>query len=70
MKKVLFFLVLFFEISKKRLKLYFDKKIGRNHGISIYKKALISEHQKNYIFRDNICFVKMSVSLLVSLLVN
>ena len=41
------------------------KKIGRNHDISVYKKALISEHRKNYIFRDN-CFVKMSVSLLVS----
>ena len=31
------------------------------------KKALISEHRKNYIFRDNKCFVKMSVSLLVCL---
>ena len=41
------------------------KKIGRNHGISVYKKALIIEHRKNYIFRDNNCFVKMSVSLLV-----
>ena len=37
----------------------------RNHGISVYKKALISEHRKNYIFLDNNCFVKMSVSLLV-----
>ena len=37
------------------------KKIGRKHGISVYKKAL-SEHRKNYIFRDNNCFVKMSVS--------
>ena len=42
------------------------KKIGRNHGISVYKKALISEHRKNYIFRDNNCFAKMSVGLLVS----
>ena len=29
------------------------------------KKALISKHRKNYIFWDNNCFVKMSVSLLV-----
>ena len=33
---------------------------GRNHGISVYKKALKSEHGKNYIFRDNNCLVKMS----------
>ena len=42
------------------------KKIGRNHGISVYKKALISEHRKNDIFRDYNCFVKMSVSLYVT----
>ena len=41
------------------------KKIRRNHGISVYKKAQISEHHKNYIFRDNNCYVKMSVSQLV-----
>ena len=29
------------------------------------QKALISEHRKNYIFRDNKCLVKMSVSLCV-----
>ena len=56
------FLLRFFEISQKRLKLFWSKKIGRNHGISVYKKTLISEHRKNYIFRDNNCFVKMSVS--------
>ena len=28
------------------------KKIGRKHGVLVYKKALISEHRKNYIFRD------------------
>ena len=32
---------------------------------STKKKTLISEHRKNYIFRDNNSFVKMSVSLLV-----
>ena len=31
------------------------------------KKDLISKHRKNYIFRDDNCFVKMSVSQLVSL---
>ena len=60
------FLLLFFEISQQRLKLFLLKKIGRNHGISLYKKALISQHRKNYIFRDNNCFVKMSVSLYVT----
>ena len=66
------FMLFFFKISQKQLKLlYFDKKkkIGRNHSISVYKKFLISEHQKNYIFRDINYFVKMSVSLLVSLLI-
>ena len=42
------------------------KKIGRNYGISLYKKALISEHRKNYIFRDNNCVVKVSVSMYVT----
>ena len=45
------------------------KKIGRNHGISVYKKALKSEHRKNYIFRENNCFVKMSVSTLANMCV-
>ena len=39
----------------------FGYKIRRNHGISVYKKALIREHRKDSIFRDNNCFVKMSV---------
>ena len=39
------------------------KIIGRNQGISVYKKALISKQRKNDIFRDNKCFVKMSVSM-------
>ena len=42
------------------------KKIGQNHGIPVYKKDLVREHRKNYIFRDNNCFVKMSVSLYVT----
>ena len=41
---------------------YFDKKkkIERNHGVVIYKKALKSE-QKNYILRDINYFIKISV---------
>ena len=60
-----FFASFFRNISKTtETTLYFDKKSDRNHGISVYKKVLISEHRKNYIFRDNNCFIKMSVSLL------
>ena len=56
----------FFRNISKTSETILIKKIGRNHGISVYKKALISEHRKNYIFRDNNCFVKMSVSLYVT----
>ena len=63
MKKVVF--PSFFRNVSKTAETILIKKIGRNHGISIYKKALISEHRKNYIFRDNNCCVKMSVCLLV-----
>ena len=62
MKKVFF--ASFFRNISKTAKTNLIKKIGQNHGISVYKKALISKHRKNYIFRDNNCFVKMSVSLL------
>ena len=56
------FLLLFFEISKwAETTIFWLKKIGQNHDNSVYKKALKSEHQKNYIFRDINCFVKMSV---------
>ena len=65
-EKSLFFASFFRNISKTAETILI-KKIGRNHSISVYKKALISENRKNYIFRDNNCFVKMSVSLLVSL---
>ena len=60
---MLFFLLRFFEISQKRLKLFWLKKLAET--ISVYKKDLISKHRKNYIFRDNICFVKISVRKLV-----
>ena len=64
-EKSVFFPYFFRNISKT-VETMLIKKIGRNHDISVYKKAPISEHRKNYIFRDNNCFVKMSVSLLVS----
>ena len=60
------FFASFFRNISKTAETILIKKIGRNHGISVYKKALISEHRKNYIFRDNNCFVKMSVSLYVT----
>ena len=55
----------FFRNISKKAETILIKKIGRSHGTSVYKKAIISEHRKNNIFRDNNCFVKMSVSLLV-----
>ena len=58
----------FFRNISKTAETMLIKKIGRNHGVSVYKKALISEHRKKYIFRDNNCFVKMPVSQLVNLL--
>ena len=62
--KCFFFASFFRNISKTAENILINK-IGRNHGISVYKKALISKHRKNYIFRDNNCFVKMSISTLV-----
>ena len=56
-----FFFPYFFRNISKTTETILIKKIGRNHGISVYKKALISEHRKNYIFRDNNYYVKMSV---------
>ena len=44
--------------------------IPLDDGISIYKKGLISELRKNYIFPDINYFVKMSVSLLARALPN
>ena len=70
MKNGGFFFASFFEISQKTAETILIKKIRQNHGISVYKKALISEHRKNYIFRDNTCCVKMSVNMLVRALPN
>ena len=64
------FFASFFRNTSKTAETILIKKIGRIHGFSVYKKALISEHEKNYIFRDNNCFVKMSVSVLVCTLLN
>ena len=63
------FIASFFRNISKTAETILIKKIRWNDGISVYKKSLISEHRKNYIFRDNNCFVEMSVSLLVSLYV-
>ena len=49
-EKKRFFCFFFFRNISKTAETILIKKIGRNHGISVYKKALISEHQKNYIF--------------------
>ena len=49
------FFASFFRNISKTAETILIKKIERNHGISVYKKALISEHRKNYIFRDNNC---------------
>ena len=38
------------------------KKIEQNYCVLVYKKALMSEHQKNYILRDINYFAKMSVT--------
>ena len=56
--------LLFFRNISKTAETILTKKIGRNHGFSVYKKALVSEHQKNYMYRDKNCFVKLFVSLL------
>ena len=50
MKVVIFFLL---QNISKTAETILLKKIVQNHGISVYKKALKSEHRKNYIFRDN-----------------
>ena len=62
-EKSVFFCFFFFRNISKTAETILIKKLGEI--IPVYKKALI----KNYIFRDNNCFVKMSVSLLVSLYV-
>ena len=61
-EKVDFLLIFFFRNISKTAESILIKKIRQSHGISVYKKALISEHQKNDNFRENNCFVKMSVS--------
>ena len=60
------FFASFFRNISKTAETILIKKIGRNHSISVYKKALICEHRKNNIFRDIKCFVKMFVSTCVA----
>ena len=65
-EKSVVFIASFFQNISKTAETILIKKIGRNQGISVYKKVLVSEHRKNYIFEDNNCFVKMSVRLYVT----
>ena len=53
-----------FRNNSKTAETILIKKIGRNYGVLVYKKAQIREHQKNHIFRDINCFVKMSFNTL------
>ena len=64
------FMLLFFRNISKTAETILIKKIGRNHGVLVYKKALMSEHRENCIFRDNNCLVKISVSAFVRALPN
>ena len=64
-KSVFFFASFFRNISKTRWN-YFDKKNWAKPWHFGLQKALISDYRKNYIFRDNNCFVQMSVSLCVT----
>ena len=65
MKKVLFFFASFFRNISKTAETILVKKNWAKPWHFGPQKSLISEHQKNYIFRDNNYFVKMSASLLV-----
>ena len=65
--KKCFFFLLFFRNISKTAETILIKKIERNHGISIYKKALISKHRK-IIFYDII--IVLSKCLLVCALPN
>ena len=60
-EKSVFFAWFFRNISKAAETILIIK-IEQNHGVLVYKKALMSENPKNNIFRDINCFVKMSVS--------
>ena len=62
-EKSVFFASFFRNISKTTETILI-KIIGQSHGIPVYKKALISEHRKIYIFQNNNYFVEMSVSTL------
>ena len=63
MKKV-FFASFFFRNISKTAKTILLKKIERNYRILVYKKTLMSEHQKIYILRDINDFINTSVSML------
>ena len=59
------FFCFIFRNTTKTAETILIKKVERKHGIFAYKKDLMNEHRKNYIFRHDNCFVKMSASTLV-----
>ena len=61
-KSVFFFFYSFFQNISKTVVTILIKKIEQNHGVLVFKKALLCKHRTNYIFRDINWFVKMSVS--------
>ena len=68
-KSVFFFFASFFRNILKNGWNILIKKIRRNHGISVYKKALVSEHRKIIFFEIITVLSKCRlVSLLVSML--
>ena len=58
MKKVVFLVLFFSRNISKTAETILIKKIGRNQGISVYKKALISEHRKIIFFEILIILAK------------
>ena len=47
----------FFRNILKTAETILIKKIEQNHDVVVYKKALMGEDRKNYIFRDINCFL-------------
>ena len=48
----------FYRNISKRAETILTKKVGRNHGILVYKKALISEHRKIITFLSKCLLVR------------
>ena len=56
-RKSVFFFVSFFRNISKTTETILIKKIEKNHGVSVYKKSLMSKHPKKKIFQDINCFI-------------